>query len=323
VIKKVRGDTGRQAADTAAASSLPSRADLLAFIARERAAAGEQAPAKIGKREIARAFDIKGDERIALKRMLKDLEAEGAVERRGKSLQKPGVLPTIVLADIFSRDRDGDLLAVPCEWDAAHGDAPQIAVYLPRKQKPGMPAPGLGDRALIRVEPLADAKSHEPHYSGRIVKLLSRARAQVLGIYRADPHGGGRIVPIDKKSVGRGELAVSEGNQGEARDGDLVAVDTFRQSRLGLTSAKVRERLGSIDSERAVSLIAIHAHGIPNVFRPETIAEAERAVAATQAHREDWRDLPLVTIDPATRRITTTPSMRCPIPIQPIKAASF
>jgi ribonuclease R len=60
----------------------------------------------------------------------------------------------------------------------------------------------------------------------------------------------------------------------------------------------VVERLGSLKSERAVSLIAIHAHGIPQVFRRETIQEAEAARPATPSHREDWRQLPLVTIDP-------------------------
>jgi ribonuclease R len=152
----------------------------------------------------------------------------------------------------------------------------------------------------VRIEFLHDAKPGEPSYSGRIVKLLSRAKSQMLGIYRADPRGcGGRVVPVDKKSVNRGELQVVEGNQGEARDGDLVAVEVLRSGRLGLPSAKVRERLGALDSERAVSLIAIHTHNIPNVFRSDTLAEAERAVAATMAHRQDWRAMPLVTIDPA------------------------
>ena len=59
------------------------------------------------------------------------------------------------------------------------------------------------------------------------------------------------------------------------------------------------ERLGSLKSERAVSLIAIHAHGIPHVFPPAALKEAEAAHAGDLAGREDWRKLPLVTIDPA------------------------
>ena len=94
-------------------SPLPSREEIIAFIARERAAVDSAGavPAKIGKREISRAFGIKGAARIDLKRMLKELEAEGEVERRGKSLHKAGALPPVVLADIKTRDRDGDLIA--------------------------------------------------------------------------------------------------------------------------------------------------------------------------------------------------------------------
>src|SRR5262249_1057053 len=67
----------------------------------------------------------------------------------------------------------------------------------------------------------------------------------------------------------------------------------------GLQSARVRERLGSLATERAVSLIAIHAHGIPNVFPRAALAEAEAARAVDLKGREDWRQVPFVTIDPA------------------------
>jgi len=176
----------------AGVDALPSRADILAFIAREREASGGKTQGKIGKREIARAFNIRGAARIALKRMLKDLEAEGAVERRHKSLHKPGVLPVIVLADVIARDRDGDLLAAPAEWDSEHGPAPKILIMTMARPKPGMPAAAPGDRALLRVEPVHGAESGEPAYTGRVVKLLPRAKTQLIGIFRASLGGGGR-----------------------------------------------------------------------------------------------------------------------------------
>lgn len=231
---------------------------------------------------------------MALKRMLKNLGADGAIERRRKSLHKPGLLQGVVLADIVARDRDGDLLAAPAEWDVGQGPAPQILVMAKARQK--SPAPG--GRALMRVELVQGAEPGEPAYTGRVIKLLPRAKTQVLGIFRADPRGGGRIVPIDKKNANRGELGVGPGDEGMARDGDLVAAEILRDGRLGLPAAKVRERLGAVDNERAISLIAIHAHQIPHVFGPEVIAEAARARPATMARREDWRAIPLVTIDP-------------------------
>ena len=94
------------------------------------------------------------------------------------------------------------------------------------------------------------------------------------------------------------QLAIPPGATNGAQDGDLIAVEASRSPRLGLATGRVVERLGSLKSERAVSLIAINAHGIPHVFRRETLQEADDAKPATLAQREDWRQLPLVTIDP-------------------------
>ncbi len=282
---------------------MPSREDILAFIARERQALGEAGaaiPEKIGKREIARAFGIRGDDKILLKKILKELEIEGEIQRSRKGLHEKGALPQIVLADILSRDRDGDLIATPAEWEEELGPAPRIVIFAPRKARPGAPAAGIGDRALVRVTPTGEAGG--PAYSGRVVKLLSRAAKRVLGVFREDPRtGGGRIVPVDKKLRDK-EFRVSEADRGEARDGDLVSVETLSRGRLGLPVAKVREKLGSMNSEKAISLIAINTHGIPDVFRPETIEASEHAkptrIETEGFRREDWRSLPLVTIDP-------------------------
>ena len=136
-------------------------------------------------------------------------------------------------------------------------------------------------------------------HTGRVIKILDRARHRILGIFRANPAGGGRLVPVDKKALGR-ELTIPPHATGDAEDGELVAADVAKQGRYGLPVARVKERLGSLKNERAVSLIAVHAHGIPNVFAAETLAEAEAARPADlSGGREDWRDIPLVTIDPA------------------------
>jgi len=290
------------------AASLPTREEILAYLKGEaeatyaRGGAGKMKPrpAKIGKREIAKAFNIKGEARIALKALLKELEAEGEVAKRGKVLHRPGRLPPMTLCDITSRDRDGDLVAVPVEWDEeAHGKAPRIHVHLGRKARPGQPAPGVGDRVLMRIDATEGEKG--PRYSGRPVKILEKHKAQAIGQFRSAPMGGGRVLPVDKKSLGR-EIMVPPGQEGDAEDGDLVAVALHRKNKLGLVEGRVTERMGSIKSEKAISLIAIHTHGIPNQFPATALAESEAAKPATLAgpgRREDWRHLPLVTIDPA------------------------
>jgi ribonuclease R len=269
--------------------NLPSKADLLAFI-------GDRT-GKIGTREIARAFGLKNADRAALKGMLRELADEGRIERRRRKLHRPGTLPPVLLADISGHDRDGELIAGPADWDeAAHGPAPKIRLRIPRHARKGAAA-GIGDRALLRIEEVGE-DDEAIRYSGRVIKLVDRAKQRVLGIFRARAGGGGVLVAVEKKQA-HAELVIPRGAEGQARDGDLVVADVAPRTGYGLARAQVRERLGSPTSERAISLIAIHAHSIPHVFPNAVIVETEAAGTAPLAGREDWRDLPLVTIDPA------------------------
>jgi ribonuclease R len=265
--------------------ALPSKAELLAFI--------REQPGKASTREIARTFGLKNAARHELNGMLRDLADEGAIEKRRRKLHHAGSLPSTLLADVTTRDSDGDLIAKPDEWDEAHGPAPKIRIQIARKQRPGEAA-GVGDRVLLRVE---ESDEHDGiRYRGRIIRVIDRPKHRVLGIFRKTSRGG-RLEPIDKKMLGK-DLQIPEGATADAQDGDLIAVETTRSGRLGLATARVVEKLGSLKSEKAVSLIAINAHGIPHVFRRETLVEADLARPATMEHREDWRDVPFVTIDP-------------------------
>ena len=98
---------------------LPTREQVLAYIAEN--------PGKAGKREIARAFSIKGNDKIALKSLLKDLAEDGLVEKHGKRLMRAGDLPSVTVLDITTRDSGGGLLARPVAWDEiADGNPPRI-----------------------------------------------------------------------------------------------------------------------------------------------------------------------------------------------------
>jgi ribonuclease R len=303
------------------AHALPSREEILAFLRREhflssghiepkksKKTESQSHPAairpvqnkKFGKREIAKAFGIKGQARIALKALLKELETEGKVSRRGKSLVEPGTLPSTVIATITGKDRDGDLIAKPHDWDEpSSGRPPRLLIASKRstQRKESGPAPAIGDRVLLK---LIDRRQSSTIHA-RVIKILSRDKAQMLGIFRASPMGGGRLLPVDKKELGR-EAIVPIGFEGEAKDGDLVLASLGRKTSLGLMEARITERIGAANSEKAVSLIAIHAHHIPNEFSKSTLDEADQADSAKlddcNPSREDWRTLPLVTIDP-------------------------
>ena len=204
--------SGQQAQRTKR-SRLPSREELLAFI-RERSGT-------VGAREIARAFGAKNADRTALNRMLRELADSGAIDRRRKRLHPAGTLPPVVLADVTGRDADGELLARPTEWDEdAHGAPPIIRIVTPRRARPGETA-GVGDRALLRVEKQGN------DVNGRVIKLLDRAKHRVLGVFRGLPGCGGRLVPVDKKQLGR-ELSIAADRASGAVDGDFVAVEVSR-----------------------------------------------------------------------------------------------
>jgi len=266
---------------------LPDRDAIVAFIRNN--------PGKVGTREIAREFGLKNADRAELKRVLRELADQGAIKKLGRRVTETTVLPATVLADITGRDADGELMATPAEWDEVEsGEPPQIRIHIPRHARPGTAA-GVGDRALLRVE---RTREHEgAAYRGRIIKVIDHARHRVLGVFRSLPDGGGRLIPVDRKQAGK-ELNIASADSMGASDGDLVSVDLVRSRGFGLASGKVRERLGSIASEKAISLIAIYAHDIPVAFSQGALREAEAARPAVLKGREDWRDIPLVTIDP-------------------------
>ena len=175
----------------------PRKEELLAFI-------GEQ-PGKVGTREIARAFGLKNADRAELKRMLRELADEGHVERRRKKLHHAGALPPVVLADITGRDRDGELIAAPTEWDEER-TARRRTSASPRRARRG-PARSPASATARCCASRRPASDDDPLHRPRHQDDRPAPRQRVLGIFRALPDGGGRLVPIDKKQLGR-ELAI-------------------------------------------------------------------------------------------------------------------
>jgi ribonuclease R len=253
-----------------------------------------QNPGLSAKRDIAKAFGIKGDARIDLKRMLKELEEEGTVEKKARRFRDPGALPPVSVLEVLAPDENGDLFARPLEdtGEAGPQDTPRILI-MPQK---GDPALAAGMRILARLEPVA---GEDYGYLARLIRALGHNPLKVLGVFRVAAEGG-RIVPIDK-GVAK-EWKVSRDHTAEARDGELVEGEQIGGRRLGLPQARITARLGDPSGPRAVSLIAIHQHGIPDQFPDAVIAEADRGEAAPLGKREDLRLLPLVTIDPADAR---------------------
>ncbi|MCF6273790.1 MAG: ribonuclease R [Rhodobacteraceae bacterium] len=248
-------------------------------------------PSQSGKREIARAFGIKGQARVELKRLLRELYAEGHLSKDRKSYRDKNSLAPVELLHITTIDRDGDLFAAPLNWKG-DGKAPTL-LFVPKK---GDPALEIGDRILCRIS--STGEEHIPH-EARLIRRIGRGAEKIIGVYKAQDFGG-RILPVDKKSDR--EWQVAPENRNGARDGELVEAENVGGRTKGLGRARIIARIGDPTAPKAISLIAIHEHNIPDRFPDVVEAEAEAAQPVELGTREDLRHLPLFTIDPADAR---------------------
>jgi ribonuclease R len=296
-------------------AELPSRKQILDFIA-----ASDQ-PA--GKREIAKAFGIRGDAKIQLKKLLNDMADEGLIETsRGRAFNQVGGIPRVTVLKIVDVDDSGHVYGQPEHWEA---DTPPPKLRIIERDRRG--ALGVGDRVLARTEERGDRFVAHP------LKKLAKKQELVLGVLRQE---GPRfwLTPVEKKE--RRELPVSDVADGEA--GDLVLCEVSGQR--GRVSARVDAVLGDPFAPKSFSLIAIHKYELPHEFSETVVEEAKRVAklplssspergggpaklvegpkaarstppsaagaAATSPFRgglrEDLTHLPIVAIDPADAR---------------------
>ncbi|HER25510.1 MAG TPA: VacB/RNase II family 3'-5' exoribonuclease, partial [Rhodospirillales bacterium] len=264
------------------AAPFPSRDDILKFI--------EESPGRVGKREIGRAFHLDADQKLRLKKILKSLKDDGLLAK-GRALSTPGALPPVAVVLVTGIDRDGEVLARPQSWEG-EGDPPTIYMA---PEKRGQPALGPQDRVLARLTPLDDGT-----YQGRTIRRIGGAPTTIMGVYMV-VEGQGRLRSTDRKA--KDDFMVARADTLDAGPGDLVRAEVLPGRRLGLRQARIIERLSGGDGEASsVSLIAIHENDIPTEFCKQALDQADAAIAAPLARREDLRDLALVTIDGADAR---------------------
>lgn len=264
---------------------LPSREQVLDFIAKSDEPAG--------KREIAKAFGLKGVEKIALKALLKDMADEGLIDGNRSAFHAMGGIPRVTVLRIVEID-EGEAIAIPDSWHPDDASPPpRLRVIEPRgKARDRSAALKVGDRVLARTEEAGKGWVAHP------MKKLAVSDEQVLGVVELDGTGKGWLAPVDK----RVRNAVPISDLGGAQAGQLVLAEPAgRSARAGM---KVTAVLGDPLAPRAFSLIAIHKHGIPFVFPQAALDEATIAakLPLSTEHREDLRHVPIVAIDPVDAR---------------------
>ena len=260
----------------------PSKKEILAFV--------KESGADTTRRDIARAFGVKGEARADLRALLKDMEADGSINlKAGKRVKIAGALPPVAPIDVMSVDEDGDLLCLPAGWQGEE-EPPMIRIAASRAAR-RKPAPGVGDRLLARLKPAGD-----DGYEADIIKAIGKGAHRFLAVYRKKRRGG-IAEPVERRA--RNIFDIDAGDEAGAEDGDLVWVETKNARGYGPRKARVRAVEGHVDDRNAFSTIALANHGIPTEFPAAVLAEAKKAKLSGGDPREDLRATPLLTIDPA------------------------
>jgi len=259
----------------------------------------QNASGKVTRRDIANAFGVKGDDRVALKTLLREMVSRGMILRGpGKGYEIAGQMPNVSVVHVTGISDGGSAFGIAQAW-RGEGEGPRIRLEDFSKKgrkgsrvKPTSLAPG--DKVLARLRPAGDKG-----YRGQIIKKLDAAPTGILGVFRRDG-AGCFIEPVEKGRVDF--VTVASGDDKSAKDGELVRAEVLRGARHSQRQGRVVECLGEVLGPRNVSLIAIYEHDIPMDFPQEAIRLAQTAQMPPLGQREDLRDLPLMTIDPADAR---------------------
>ena len=260
----------------------PSKEQILEFI--------KDSPGRVGKREIARAFHLDADQKMQLKKVLKELKDDGQLQSSRKRFADPTALPPVTILEVTATDIDGELLARPVVWDSPL-EAPVIYMAPVRR---GQGALGIGDRVLARMTRIDDTEDGKPAYEGSTIRRLEHAPADVLGVYKLDRAGHGRLRSTDRRQ--RDEFVVVDTNDIKIEEGDLVRAEVLPGKKLGLRQVKLREKINRAGAQ-AITQIAIYDRSIQVEFPEDALKQARAAGPATMADRVDLRDVPLITID--------------------------
>ena len=181
-----------------------------------------------------------------------------------------------------------------------------------------------GDHVLASIERRSRFADGAARAEGRILRVLDRAHATVVGLFRYGSRGN-TVAPYESRLLQeiiippgdeltpelQGKLGLAPARGAGVRlpelDGAVVNVELTRFPRGGVApSGRVIEILGKPGDFGVDVEILIRKHHLPHEFSAEVLAEAA-AVAhpvgdAEREGRRDFRDLPIVTIDGETAR---------------------
>jgi ribonuclease R len=262
---------------------LPTKDDVLKFI--------RSASHDLSKREIAKAFNIKGDLREPFKVLLKEIEADGLWKKNTRRDKKSDFKVAQQIEHISGRKKTvakcrvvevlgpNEYLLVPNEL--RDFDDPIALTFSSFPLQPGQTLMALLQRT----------KTGE--FFAKALKIFSEHLGYTIGVFQPRKNGG-YVYPVSKKQ--KKEFYVPTRHTLKAAEGDIVKIEILDQDSTG-NQAKVLAILGNVYQPKGLSLISILQHDLPNEFDPEAVLEADKGTVPLLGNREDLRDYDLVTID--------------------------
>jgi ribonuclease R len=248
-----------------------------------------------GMRELLQVLKVPRDDRTSFKRHVKSLVSSGElIQLRGHRFGLPEKMDLYV----------GRLQTHPAGYGFVTPERPLDAggdIYI---SGPLMNEAMHGDRVVVRIERIKDGGRAE----GRIIRILERSNASIVGRYERDESargesrstGMGYVKPFDRRVLM--DIFIPPGQEGGASPGEMVIVELTRWPTATRGAiGHVTEVLGDIDAPGVDTEIIIRKHGIPDAHSDEAVAEALRlgtVVAERDIRgRTDFRGLTTVTID--------------------------
>ncbi|EJF82848.1 ribonuclease R [Bartonella rattimassiliensis] len=260
---------------------LPNKKEILSFI--------NENPIRSSKREIAKAFNLKGGSRIWLRDILRELKDQNLISTKRKREINKGKLHPFALVRISRHDKDGSFIAQPLEWK----DTPKPNIEIHSFHHIKGENISVGDHVLVKI--FRSKNSQNSPYTGRIIRKIDVLPKSIFGVVQKLENNQWRLNPIDRKT---NELIVEISPEMKIETGDLVEVEIKENTGYDFKSTQIKNVLGHIKSEKTLSMIAVLSKGIPYIFPENVLEQVKHIKAANMDNREDWRQLPFITIDP-------------------------
>ncbi len=239
----------------------------------------------VTKRDVAKAFNVKGNDRIHLKKILKELKESSAIQggTGGRKIALTDALPERVVTEVTGFDSMGELLARPLEW-TSDKPMPQIIIVSDKLNPPV----GIGDVVQMQVKPLGNNQ-----YEGTTLRRVTAGENRMVGIYE-----DGAIYSVDRRlSKGFDLIRIPPSVKLKNKDIVLAEIPMVRQNN---PKATFISKIGNFNESFAPTLIAIYQHSLPVAFTEATEKQVQHLTVpqVSQTH-EDLKDIPFVTIDGA------------------------